>query len=94
VFVACSVVSLRNRGAAWLAVSLAALLGLNGALHLLATVAFGRYSPGTATGVLLYLPLGAVVLRAMAAHLPSSLFARGILVGILAHAAIAVIAFA
>ena len=42
---------------AWFGASFAALVGLNGALHTLATLGLGYYSPGTVTGLLLYIPL-------------------------------------
>lgn len=93
VFVICSAVSQRNSRFLWLSASLATLFGLNGALHTLATLAFWRYSPGVATAVLLYLPLSAIVLRATAERLPSHLLGRGVAVGVIAHAAVAALAF-
>lgn len=41
----------------------------NGLLHLVGTLAHGRYSPGVVTGTLLYLPYGAVLLRSIARDL-------------------------
>ena len=43
----------RERRMAWIVVSLATLLGLNGVLHAFASILVDRYSPGTATGLLL-----------------------------------------
>ena len=93
-FVIGTVYAIRNNRFAWLAAALAALLVLNGALHLLATVGFATYSPGTVTGVLLYLPLGGLVLWHMSRRLPGPVFARAVLAGIVAHALVAVAAFA
>jgi hypothetical protein len=39
------------------------LMLANGLLHFVGTIAHARYSPGLATGTLLYLPYGALVLR-------------------------------
>jgi len=37
----------------------------NALFHLITTVAFGEYSPGTATGVVLFLPLSPLLWRAV-----------------------------
>jgi hypothetical protein len=79
--------------AGWFAASLATLLGLNGILHVLGTVAFGVYSPGAITGLLLYVPVSVVVLRASGRTLPGSIFARAVLFGIVLHALVPVLAF-
>jgi hypothetical protein len=84
--------SLRKPQAAWFAAALAALVGLNGALHVLATFGFGRYSPGAITGLLLYLPLSAIVLRSLASRLPHVVLVRAVLFGFVLHAV--VVAFA
>lgn len=93
VFTAGTLAALRSPRMAWFAASFAALVGLNGALHTLATLGLGRYSPGTITGLLLYLPLSATVLRSSAARLPAALFVRSVLVGVALHGLVAVIAF-
>ena len=41
-----------------LRLAIAALIALNGLLHVLATIRLKRYSPGLVTGLILYLPLG------------------------------------
>lgn len=93
IFSGCAIASLRDAKFAWLAASLSALFGLNGALHALATLAFGQYSPGTVTGLLLYVPLSALALRSLASHLSAAAFSQAILLGALAHALVAVLAF-
>ena len=92
-FTAGAVAAFRDSGTAWIVVSLAALVGLNGVLHTLATAAFGRYSPGVVTGLLLYIPLSVVVLRFSATMLPKAHFARAVLLGILLHALVTLVAF-
>jgi hypothetical protein len=82
----------RNAGAAWLVVSFATLLAVNGALHTLATLSWGLYSPGTITGLLVSLPLGIVVLRRSASNLPPGVFMAAMLFGVLIHAVVTLVA--
>jgi len=70
---------------AWFATTFAALLGLNALVHSLATLGLGLYSPGTVTGLLLFLPLSAIVLRASASRFSGPVFAGCILSGFLLH---------
>lgn len=86
--------AIRSHRFGWIAAALAALLFLNGTLHLLATAGFATYSPGTVTGVLLYLPLGGLVLRHMSRVLPAPEFLRALMAGVAAHALMALAAFA
>jgi len=70
---------------AWVGVSLAALVGLNGVLHGVLSLVAGSYSPGTVTGVLLYIPLSAILLRSSARLLPRTVFAGAVVLGVLLH---------
>jgi hypothetical protein len=79
---------------AWIVVSFAALLGLNGALHALASVLVDRYSPGTATGLLLSIPLSLVILRSSARVIPRRQFFGAILAGFLLHGVVTFLALA
>jgi len=45
------------------------LMLANGLFHIVATIAHGRYSPGTGTGALLYLPLSMLLMRAVTREL-------------------------
>ena len=83
----------RRPGFAWLAAVAAALLGLNGLLHALATLGLGRYSPGVITGLLLYVPLSAVMLRTLALQLPRGVFVRSVIFGVTLHVAVTFLAF-
>ena len=85
--------AVRSPRFAWVVVAMSALLFLNGALHLLATVAFATYSPGTITGTLLYLPFGGFALFSMSQALPRPVFARAVVGGIVFHALISIAAF-
>lgn len=82
-----------DRRMAWLVVSFAALVGLNGVVHILFTLGLGLYSPGAVTGLFLYLPLSAVVLRSSAARLPGSVFAGSVVFGVVLHALATLVAF-
>ena len=73
-------------GAAWFAASVAALMGINGVAHIALSLVYGSYSAGAVTGLLLFIPLSFVVLRALAKQLDRSAFVGAVLVGILIHA--------
>jgi hypothetical protein len=93
IFVAGTFAAFRHPAMAWFISSLAALLVLNGVLHTLATVGFGFYSPGTITGLLLYVPLGLVVLRHEHSRLNPQIFRRAVVFGVVLHGLVAFIAF-
>ena len=93
IFVAGSVAAYYFPRMAWFSAFLAAMLGLNGVLHTLATLGLGLYSPGTVTGLLLYLPLSVVVLRVSVTQLSRSVFASSVLFGVLIHGLISFLAF-
>jgi len=75
-----------NPRAAWISVSLAALVGINAILHTVLSVVLGSYSPGTVTGLLLYIPLCIIIFRWAAAHQPRGVVVGSILFGIGIHA--------
>lgn len=77
----------------WFSVLFASLIVLNGVLHCLATVAFGVYSPGTLTGLLIYLPLGYFALRESAKTMQPRTLYLAVLFGFLVHGLIALAAF-
>ena len=85
--------AIRNPSMAWFGASFAALVGLNGVLHTVATLGFGSYSPGTVTGLLLYIPLSVIVLRSSVARLPRAIFASSVLFGVLLHGLASYLAF-
>jgi hypothetical protein len=93
IFVAGTFAAFRHPAMAWFISSLAALLVLNGVLHTLATVGFGFYSPGTITGLLLYVPLGLVVLRHEHSKLKPHIFRRAVVFGVVLHGIVAFLAF-
>ncbi len=78
--------------AAWLATSLAALFALNAGLHAMATVGWDSYAPGVITGLLVYIPLSVVILRASHARMSRPAFFGSIVVGVLLHGLVAMVA--
>ncbi len=85
--------ALRREALGWLAIAIAALLFLNGLLHLLGSIATGTYSPGLVTGVVLYLPLGQLALMRAWTQAPTGFFRRGVLIAIGVHALVSLLAF-
>lgn len=90
---AATLVAIRGPGQRWIVVSLATVLLLNGALHLGSTLAFGTYSPGTVSGVLVYLPLGAAALRRGAREAAPGSVGPAVWLGLALHALVAFAAF-
>jgi hypothetical protein len=93
-FTVWTLAAFRERRIAWIVVSLATLMGLNGALHAVASILVDRYSPGTVTGLVLSLPFGIVVVRAAMAALPRGLVFGAIAAGVLFHGMVTVLALA
>ena len=83
--------STRRESLGWLAIAIAALLFVNGVLHLLGSIVTRSYSPGLFTGIVLYVPLGQLALMRAWDQAPS-LFWRGIAVGVAAHAVVSAVA--
>lgn len=86
IFVAGGLAAYVSPRMAWCGVSLAALIGLNALVHGLATLVTGSYSPGTVTGLLLYLPLSGFLLGWAARRLSRPALASAIGLGVLVHA--------
>jgi hypothetical protein len=71
-----------------LRLAIAALIALNGLLHLLATIRLRRYSPGVVTGLILCLPLGvlAYVIAARTNAITATAAVLSVLLAIALHA--------
>jgi hypothetical protein len=78
----------------WLAATLATMLLVNACLHALGTAATASYSPGLATGLLLYPPVCIPALRHSRNHVPPSTFASAVAAGALLHGLVLLVAFA
>jgi hypothetical protein len=86
--------ALRRESLGWLAIAIAAVLFVNGLVHLLGSILTGTYSPGLFTGVLLYVPLGQLALMRAWTQAPKGFFQRGVLTAIGAHASVSSLVFA
>lgn len=86
------VLALSARPLAGLLVPVATLILLNASLHVGGTLVTGVYSPGAITGVLLWAPLGVVLLTRLRAELSRPVFAVGVAVGLAAHGLISLVA--
>ena len=90
--VAAVVVVLVRPSQAWLVITLAAVLGINAAVHYLGSVGTATYSPGTVTAALLYVPLIVYALRRVLPHVSPGLAMRGVAVGAAIHAGVFLLA--
>ena len=86
--------TIANEKNGWVGIAIATVLLVNGFAHIAGSLVTRSYSPGLFTGVVLYLPLAQLAL--IRAWLQSSrgLFARGLLVGLAAHALVLAVAYA
>ena len=76
----------REPRSVWIGVSLAALVGVNAIAHTVLSVFVGEYSPGTITGLLLYVPMSIIIIRWAAAHLSHRVVGGAMLFSIGVHA--------
>jgi hypothetical protein len=82
-----SVVAIRARTSpAWLVATLAAILGINAALHLLSSLVTRTYSPGSITAAFLYLPLVIYAFRQVLPRITRGLALRAVGLGAAIHA--------
>ena len=77
----------------WLLVSFGTVVLINGAVHALASVVTVSYSPGLISGLLLYIPLGAITLGRARASVNRRTFRAGLIVGVLMHVVVVLLAF-
>jgi hypothetical protein len=78
--------------ARWPFASLGFLTAFNGTLHIVASIVTRSYSPGTVSGLLIWIPLGVYTLRRVHRELTPSQFWAAITVGIVAHAVLSLAA--
>jgi hypothetical protein len=83
----------RREAHGWMGIAIATVLLINGMAHLLGSILTGTYAPGLFTGVVLYLPLGTLVLLRAASQAPQELRVRGMVAGTALHALVVVVAY-
>jgi hypothetical protein len=77
----------------WIAVAVATVALVNTAAHAAGAALTGSYSPGLITAVVLYVPLGSLALIRALDQAPRPQVTRGIVAGLLIHAAVFLLAF-
>jgi Protein of unknown function with HXXEE motif len=77
----------------WLLVSFGTTVLINGVVHALASVVTLSYSPGLISGLLFFVPLGAITLRRARTRMNRRTFRAGLIVGVLMHGAVVLLAF-
>jgi len=73
-------------------VAVGTLVFVNGIVHLLLTIFTFSYSPGTISGIVLFLPLGTIIYRRILPQLPENERIIAISIGIIALFSVSVIA--
>lgn len=76
----------------WLVATLGAIVALNGALHAVTSLITQSYSPGTISGLVLWIPLGGLALRSSRQWLSTKSFVAAVAVGVIAHGVVTVVA--
>lgn len=89
----CAFLAHRFQWLGWLAVGLATVFLLNASAHLLGTILTHTYSPGLATALILWVPLGIVTLKRDSASMSAGSFVLGLLAGTAAHTFVLLILF-
>ncbi len=84
---------LRTKSYRWLLVSFGTAVLLNGLTHAGVNVATRSYSPGVISGLLLFVPLGAITLRRGHEHVNRRTFRAGLIVGVVMHMVVVLLAF-
>ncbi len=84
---------LKTKSYRWLLVSFGMVVLINGLVHAIASVVTLSYSPGLVSGLLFFVPLGAITLRRARTSMNRRTFRAGIIVGVLMHGAVVLLAF-
>lgn len=84
---------LKTKSYRWLLVSFGTVVLVNGLVHAIASVVTFSYSPGLVSGLLLFIPLGAITLRRARAQVNRRTFRAGVIVGLVMHAVVVLLAF-
>lgn len=88
-----ALMAIRDERLAWLTISLATIVLINGTAHLLSSIVTGTYSPGMLTGTILYIPLGVFGFRRSNRAASGRRFSTAVAIGILLHAVVVIVAY-
>jgi hypothetical protein len=86
------VIVLARPSRAWLVITLAAILGINAAAHVLGSIVTATWSPGTVTATLLYIPLVVFALKRILPHVRRDLAVQAMALGAAIHAGVFLLA--
>jgi hypothetical protein len=84
----------RDESNGWIAVTIATIALVNTAAHIAGAILSRGYAPGLVSAVVLYVPLGALIMIRAFDQAPRAQLSRGIATGVLLHAALFPIVFA
>ena len=84
---------LKTKSYRWLLVAFGTVMLINGTVHAIASVLTSSYSPGLISGLLLFIPLGAVALFRARRSVNRQAFRAGVIIGVLMHAVVVLLAF-
>jgi Protein of unknown function with HXXEE motif len=87
------VLVLKTKSYRWLLVSFGTVVLINGLVHAIASVVTKSYSPGLISGLLLFIPLGAITLMRAREKVNRRTFRAGLIVGVLMHMFVVLLAF-
>jgi Protein of unknown function with HXXEE motif len=86
-------IALKTKSYRWLLVSFGTVVLINGLVHAGASVLTRSYSPGVISGLLLFIPLGAITLLRARKTVNRRTLRAGVIVGVLMHAVVVLLAF-
>jgi hypothetical protein len=76
----------------WMLVCLGTILSINAVSHTVSTVMMREYNPGVITGLLIFLPLGAITLLGLKSRMSTRRYLTAVAVGIAVHGIIMLLA--
>ena len=78
----------RRESRGWIAVAIATIALVNTVVHVAGSILTGGYAPGMLSAVVFYAPLGTLTIIRAIEQAPRSQLVRGIVTGVLLHAAL------
>ena len=90
--VAGTAMAVRREQHGWMAVAIATLVTINALLHVAGSMMTGTYSPGLITGIVLYLPLGQLLLIRALHQVDPARLSKGMAAGAAIHAVVTLVA--
>lgn len=87
------VLVLTTKSYRWLLVSFGTVVLINGLVHAGASLVTWSYSPGLVSGLLLFIPLGAITLLRARKNINRRTFQAGVIVGFPMHGVVVLLAF-